>query len=156
MEYLPRRLKALADETRFRIVNLLLTHDYCVGALARRLGISEAAVSQHLQILRKTGLIKGEKRGYWTHYSVERDVLRQIANDLQSMAAQPVQYEYVCRRESTTRKGTVEGREEAVCICECKCERPEKLKGKPGECSPEQIEECHGDKKDHPCGHEEK
>ena len=34
---------------------------------------------------------------------------------------------------------------------EKKCEKPENLKGKPGECSPEQIEKCHGKTKDHPC-----
>lgn len=32
-----------------------------------------------------------------------------------------------------------------------KCQKPEHLKGTPGECSPEQIEECHGDTDDHPC-----
>lgn len=31
------------------------------------------------------------------------------------------------------------------------CEHPEKLKGKPGECSPEQIIECHGGVVEHPC-----
>jgi hypothetical protein len=31
------------------------------------------------------------------------------------------------------------------------CEHPEKLKGKPGECSIEQIRECHGDAKEHSC-----
>jgi len=31
------------------------------------------------------------------------------------------------------------------------CEHPEKLKGKPGGCSPEQIKECHGQVKEHPC-----
>ncbi len=31
------------------------------------------------------------------------------------------------------------------------CEHPERLKGKPGECSPEQIEECHGDAPGHCC-----
>jgi hypothetical protein len=31
------------------------------------------------------------------------------------------------------------------------CKHPERLKGKPGECSPEQIKECHGDVKEHPC-----
>lgn len=30
-------------------------------------------------------------------------------------------------------------------MCECKCEHPEKLQGKPGECSKEQKKECHGD-----------
>ena len=31
------------------------------------------------------------------------------------------------------------------------CQHPDKLKGKPGECSPEQIRECHGEVVDHPC-----
>ncbi len=31
------------------------------------------------------------------------------------------------------------------------CQKPEHLKGKPEECSPEQIRECHGDVKTHPC-----
>ena len=34
---------------------------------------------------------------------------------------------------------------------EGKCENPEKLEGEPGDCSSEQIEECHGDEKDHSC-----
>jgi hypothetical protein len=37
-------------------------------------------------------------------------------------------------------------------MCDCKaCQHPEKLKGKPGDCSPEQIRECHGDVEKHPC-----
>ncbi len=31
------------------------------------------------------------------------------------------------------------------------CQKPEELKGKPEECSPEQIEKCHGDVEQHPC-----
>ena len=31
------------------------------------------------------------------------------------------------------------------------CQKPENLKGKPEDCSPEQIKECHGDDKTHPC-----
>ncbi|MGB5925291.1 MAG: hypothetical protein WBH01_04275 [Dehalococcoidia bacterium] len=31
------------------------------------------------------------------------------------------------------------------------CEHLERLKGRPGECSPEQIKECHGEVKEHPC-----
>jgi len=151
-----KKLNALAHETRYRMVTLLLTHDYCVGALAVRLGVSEAAVSQHLQILRKAGLAKGEKRGYWTHYSVERDVLWQIADELQTMAAQPVRRGCICPRESIAREVNIEGRDKDVCKCECKCEHPEKLKGKPGECSPEQVKECHGDTEEHPCEQEEK
>jgi len=40
-----------------------------------------------------------------------------------------------------------------MCKAETKkgCEHPEKLKGKPEECSPEQIRECHGEVVEHPC-----
>ena len=31
------------------------------------------------------------------------------------------------------------------------CQRPKELKGKPADCSPEQIRKCHGDDKKHPC-----
>jgi len=88
MEGLLVLLKALADETRLKIISLLLAHDFCVGALAKRLEISKAAISQHLQLLRKAGLVKGEKKGYWTHYSVQRDVLNQVADKIKELAAQ--------------------------------------------------------------------
>jgi transposase len=32
-----------------------------------------------------------------------------------------------------------------------RCQKPEQLKGKPRDCSPEQVKECHGDVKKHPC-----
>ena len=38
-----------------------------------------------------------------------------------------------------------------MCEEKGKCENPEKLKGKPSECTPEQIRECHGDVAQHPC-----
>lgn len=71
-------LKALAHETRLRMVELLLSHNLCVRALASCLQISEAAASQHLRILRKAGLVKGEKQGYWTHYAVQTDALDRL------------------------------------------------------------------------------
>jgi DNA-binding transcriptional ArsR family regulator len=81
------QIKALGDENRFKIVTNLLSHDYCVGALAHRLGISKAAVSQHIKILREAGIVKGEKRGYWTHYRVDHRQLIQISETLQMIAS---------------------------------------------------------------------
>jgi DNA-binding transcriptional ArsR family regulator len=104
MEELTLALKSLADETRLQIVTLLLRYDLCVGALAHRLGVSKAAVSQHLQILRKAGLVKGEKRGYFTHYVVERPVLKQVAGELVKMADQPPAQAGLCRIEDLCRK----------------------------------------------------
>jgi ArsR family transcriptional regulator len=93
-------LKALADETRFKIIDLLLRHDLCVGALARQLNLSEAAVSQHLQVLRKAGIIKGEKRGYYTHYGVDREKLKEFAAIIMDLASREPQTEGSCRKES--------------------------------------------------------
>ena len=38
-----------------------------------------------------------------------------------------------------------------MCNKDTCCQKPEKLKGKPKDCTPEQIKECHGDSKEHPC-----
>lgn len=38
-----------------------------------------------------------------------------------------------------------------MCESKPKCQRPDQLKGKPGDCSPEQIEKCHGKDRSHPC-----
>lgn len=75
-------LKALADNTRYEIIKLLLRREFCVRALSRRLGISEPAVSQHLKVLRSAHLVKGHKKGYFTHYSVDREKLKELSNRL--------------------------------------------------------------------------
>jgi DNA-binding transcriptional ArsR family regulator len=144
-------LKALADETRFRIIKLLLIHDLCVGALAGHLNMSKAGVSQHLQILRKVGLVRGEKRGYWTHYSVDKSEIQRIAEDLIKTTEQAPDFRVICHRsvpDEINIKG-MEGREFAMCK-DC-CQQPDRLKGKAEDCISEQIRECHGDEKDHPC-----
>jgi ArsR family transcriptional regulator, arsenate/arsenite/antimonite-responsive transcriptional repressor len=79
-------LKALSDDTRYKLLQLLLKHDFCVGALAIRLNISESAVSQHLKILRDAGIVRGDKRGYYTHYYVDRKVLKDIAEDILNLS----------------------------------------------------------------------
>jgi DNA-binding transcriptional ArsR family regulator len=143
-------LKAIGDGSRFRIVEMLLVQDLCVGALARRVGLSDAAVSQHLQVLRKAGLVRGEKRGYWTHYTVEREALSLLGSELGAMADRGPRSETSCFRMFQGTEGPTERRTKEMCCKDC-CEHPEKLKGKPEECTPEQIKECHGDVEDHPC-----
>jgi hypothetical protein len=43
-----------------------------------------------------------------------------------------------------------------MCKVHTGCERPEELKGKPEECTPEQIRQCHGETLAHPCLSQEK
>ena len=149
MDRLLKGLKALAHETRLRLIRILLTQDLCGRALSRHLGISEAAVSQHIKILREAGLVLGEKRGYWIHYYVQREVLDQIIGELERMACRSAISPDHCHGLIARNKGS--SRKEMKDMCQCCCERPEKLKDKPEDCTPEQIKECHGDNKSHPC-----
>lgn len=80
-------LKALADETRMRIVKHLLHNNYCVRALSRKLGITEAAVSQHLKVLKEVELLIGKKKGYFKHYEVDRSVLYGLAHEIEALAS---------------------------------------------------------------------
>ena len=149
-------LKALADETRFRIVNLLLTHDLCVGAIADHLGISKAAVSQHLQIMRKAGLVRGEKRGYWTHYNIDKSAIHQMAQDLMKRTYQAPDFRIACHRSIRGKINTNDMERRGFAMCKDCGQQPDRLKGKPEECTPEQIRKCHGDVKKHPCEGEKK
>lgn len=79
-------MKALSDKTRLEIIDLLLNYDFCVGAIAIKLGISEASVSQHLKVLRNAGIITGEKRGYYTHYDIKHQLLAETAATILGMA----------------------------------------------------------------------
>jgi len=82
-------LKAIADDTRIKILSLLLKNNYCVRALAKEVGLSESTVSQHLKVLREAGLICGNKRGYFMHYGVDRSVLHELATEIEALAAIP-------------------------------------------------------------------
>ncbi len=101
MNELTDTLKIIADETRFKILELLLAKDYCVGALAKQLGISQAAVSQHLQILRKAGIVTGEKRGYYTHYGVNREFLKNTGEKIVELSSQNHQCAGNCQRNTS-------------------------------------------------------
>lgn len=146
---LAQSLKALADANRMKILVMLLNSDLCVGALAKCVGVSKSAVSQHLRILRKAGLVRGEKRGYWTHYSADRKALAQIAEELNALAATNNFQSIICRRIDSSPVDNLNLKE--VDMCQNCCQQPDKLMDKPENCSPEQIRECHGDVAEHPC-----
>ncbi|MCQ1529670.1 ArsR/SmtB family transcription factor [Lutispora saccharofermentans] len=107
-------LKAIADETRMKILTLLLEHNCCVRALARNLELSEATISQHLKILREAGLISGEKRGYFMHYDVKRSVLRELAGEIKALAS-------IEREICTPEKGRCLSSEQEKCHVKDEC-----------------------------------
>ncbi len=81
-------LHAVTEPTRFRILQELLHRRYCVRAASKKLGISEAAVSQHMGILKKYGLVYGKKIGYQMHYCLDRERLARLADIFRELLAE--------------------------------------------------------------------
>jgi len=67
---------ALADPTRRRILTMLLEDDMAVTDVAEPFEMSLAAISKHLRILTRSGLVAQEKRGRVTWCKLEPDSLR--------------------------------------------------------------------------------
>lgn len=76
--------KALSVETRVKIIELLKSKGPLgVNIIAKRIGVTPAAISQHLKILKLAGLVRNERKGYWIPYSLNEFALenfRQLLN----------------------------------------------------------------------------
>lgn len=81
--------KALASSSRLRILSLLAESSLCVNALARSLGISQPAVSQHLDVLKRARLVVGQRSGTMVHYRLNRDQLEALELLTASLLAPP-------------------------------------------------------------------
>lgn len=77
--------KALACEKRLAIVKLLLLKKQCVGRIASALDASQSSVSQHLRVLRDAGIVQDNRCGYHIHYTVKRELLEQMGEEVSSM-----------------------------------------------------------------------
>ncbi|HVP27492.1 MAG TPA: metalloregulator ArsR/SmtB family transcription factor [Candidatus Bathyarchaeia archaeon] len=62
--------KALADETRLRVMGVLAVREMCVCEIMVALGLTQPTASHHLGILENAGLVKDRKEGKWVFYSI--------------------------------------------------------------------------------------
>ena len=67
--------KALADDTRLRIMNLLVSSgkSLCVCEMVDALELPQYRISKHLNILKNSGIISVEKSGTWAYHSLDRN-----------------------------------------------------------------------------------
>jgi ArsR family transcriptional regulator len=75
-------LKTLSEPTRYQIVQLLLERHHCSRSLAKTLGITESAVSQHMAVLKKAGLVSSYRHSYHVHYYLEYDAFKFIESQM--------------------------------------------------------------------------
>jgi len=82
MRDLVKAFKALSDETRLRILNLLLERECCVCEVMQVLNISEPRASRNLSALYNASFLKLRRQGLWALYSIDKEGLEEHYSDL--------------------------------------------------------------------------
>jgi ArsR family transcriptional regulator len=80
--------KALSDETRLRIMSLLVRgQELCVCDIIAALDLPQSTVSRHLSYLRNTGLVYDRRKGIWMYYKINSDRLGHAAEIFDLLSA---------------------------------------------------------------------
>ena len=88
VKHMAEIFKALGDPTRLRIIKILASNTkgrLCVIDIAKRIGITQPAVSQHIRVLKHLNLLDSERKGYRVYYSVNIDVMKEFKNNMDEL-----------------------------------------------------------------------
>lgn len=70
-------LKALSDDTRLRILNIIKEGEFCVCDVENALELNQSNASKHLNKLKSSKIIKATKKAQWVYYSLNEKTLAQ-------------------------------------------------------------------------------
>lgn len=73
-----RQFRALSDETRLKIIDLLRGGERCVCELTDALAIAQSLLSFHLKTLKDAGLVTDRRDGRWAYYSLNPEAFAQL------------------------------------------------------------------------------
>jgi ArsR family transcriptional regulator len=80
-EYVPV-LKALSDETRLKIVDMLSCGELCACNILENFNITQPTLSYHMKALTDSGIVNGRRQGAWMHYSLNSEKMNEAINFL--------------------------------------------------------------------------
>lgn len=87
LKQITKNLKALADENRIRILNLLYRKkDLCVCEIREVIGLSQPTVSSHLKVLENSNLVTYSKDGKWINYRINIEIDERMKQILDTIA----------------------------------------------------------------------
>ena len=78
--------KALSDEKRLKIIELLSHGSLCACKILEHFDFSQPALSQHMKVLTECGLVKGLREGNWMHYSLVDEKFENICEFIRSIS----------------------------------------------------------------------
>lgn len=94
-EYVPA-IKALSDETRLKIIDMISCEEMCACDILDEFSISQSTLSYHMKILTESGLVNGVRDGSWVRYSLNKerfdeliDFLTCISNEKENCICKP-------------------------------------------------------------------
>ncbi len=82
MKYFIRAVKAISDETRIRILKVLIERECCVCEIMQAMDISQSRASRNLKVLYDAGFLKLRKDGLWSLYSIDKEGMKEYFSDL--------------------------------------------------------------------------
>ncbi len=86
-----KAFKAFSDETRLRILNILLERECCVCEVMQALDISQTRASRNLAALHDAGFLKLKKEGLWSIYAVDREGMKGHLSDMVTAVTKALQ-----------------------------------------------------------------
>jgi ArsR family transcriptional regulator len=75
---LTRQFRALSDENRLRIIDMLRPGERCVCELMEQLDLGQSLLSFHLRTLKDAGLVSDRRDGRWSYYTLNPDAFDQL------------------------------------------------------------------------------
>jgi len=80
-------MKALSDETRIKIFDMLSQGELCACNILEKFNITQPTLSYHMKTLCDSGLVDSRKDGVWMKYSINRDNLEVIRDLFESISS---------------------------------------------------------------------
>lgn len=109
--------KALAEESRLRIIGLLMDGELCVCEIEHCLALSQSNISRHLQALKAGGVVESSKQAQWTYYRISARFIEENA----------ALWDYIKNNLSKLRAYTADRQNRQACsrqnLCGC-CKKP--------------------------------
>lgn len=79
--------KALADETRLKIIDMLSCGELCACDILKNFNITQPTLSYHMKILSECGIVNANRIGAWMHYTLNGDITKQITKYWNSLSS---------------------------------------------------------------------
>lgn len=74
-----RVLKAMSDENRLRVIDLLKEREYNASELLEEMDFGQSTLSHHMKILLNADVVNSRKNGKWTLYSLNKETFARIS-----------------------------------------------------------------------------